>query len=153
MHLAQLNIGKTRAPIDDPLMKEFVANLEPINNIAEASAGFIWRLQDESGDATDIHVFDDPLIIVNMSVWESTESLKQFMFKTHHIEFLKRKQEWFEKIPEANYVLWWIPKQHIPTLTEAKERLVHLRKNGESAYAFSFKSQYSPSDSVDATSP
>ena len=140
MHLAQLNIAKAKAPLDDPLMQEFMDNLDPINAIAESSSGFIWRLKDESGDATSIQVFDDPSLIVNMSVWESIESLKDFMFKTHHLDFLKRKNEWFEKIAEANHVLWWVPAGHEPNVIEAKERLLHLREQGESDHAFTFRS-------------
>ncbi|QFU25372.1 DUF3291 domain-containing protein [Shewanella eurypsychrophilus] len=139
MQLAQLNIARTKAAMDEPLMKEFVDNLEPINAIAESSQGFVWRLQDESGDATSIQAFEDPSLIVNISVWESVESLKAFIFKTHHIDFLKRKSEWFDKLDDANYVLWWVPEGHQPSVEEAKERLMHLRDQGESAYAFSFK--------------
>lgn len=139
MQLAQLNIARTKAAMDDPLMKDFSDNLDPINTIAESSEGFIWRLQDESGDATSIQAFDDPALIVNMSVWESVEALKGFIFKTHHIDFLKRKSEWFDKLDEANYVLWWIPEGHEPSVEEAKVRLMYLREHGESSYAFSFK--------------
>lgn len=139
MQLAQINIARTKAAMDEPLMKEFVDNLVPINAIAEASPGFVWRLQDESGDATSIQAFDDPSLIVNLSVWESVESLKSFLFKTHHIDFLKRKSEWFEKLDEANYVLWWVPEGHQPSVAEAKERLLYFREHGESDFAFSFK--------------
>ena len=141
MQLAQLNIARTKAAMDEPLMKEFVDNLAPINAIAESSQGFVWRLQDESGDATSIQAFDDPSLIVNMSVWESVEALKGFIFKTHHIDFLKRKSEWFDRLEQANYVLWWVPEGYRPDVEEGKERLMHLRKHGESAYAFSFKHQ------------
>jgi hypothetical protein len=145
MHLAQLNIAKARAPLDDPRMAEFVENLEPVNTLADNSPGFIWRLQDDSGDATSINAFDDPAIIVNMSVWDSVESLKQFLFKTHHLLFLKRKTEWFEKLPVASHVLWWIDAGHTPSLDEAKARLLYLRENGESAYAFGINGQCLPS--------
>lgn len=139
MYLAQLNIAKLLAPIDSPQLKDFVDNLDPINAIAEESAGFIWRLKDESGNATSIEGFDDPAIIANMSVWTSVETLKQFMFKTHHINFLKRKSEWFENPSKANYVLWWIPKNHIPTLEEARSKLFYMQEKGESSKAFTFK--------------
>ncbi len=142
MHLAQLNIAKTRYDLASPEMADFVNNLDPINTIAEGSPGFVWRLQDESGDATSIKVEDDPDIIVNMSVWEDSESLKNFMFKTHHIDFLKRKKEWFIPLSQASYVLWWVPEGHIPTVSEAMEKLRHLRIHGESPEAFSFKSKF-----------
>jgi hypothetical protein len=139
MHIAQLNIARARQELDQPLMKEFVDNLEPINGIADASPGFVWRLQDESGDATSIQLFDDPLVIVNMSVWESIDALKNFLFKTHHLDFLKRREEWFEKLDESSHVLWRIEPGHIPGLEEARLRLEHLRTNGESGHAFSFR--------------
>ena len=105
----------------------------------KSSAGFVWRLKDDGGNATDISFSDNPNEIVNMSVWESVDALKHFMFKTHHIDFLKRKKEWFETPTEATYVLWWIPTGHIPTIEEAKQKLNLIRKHAETAEAFSFK--------------
>ncbi|MBT0587335.1 DUF3291 domain-containing protein [Alteromonas oceanisediminis] len=142
MHLAQLNIGKVRFDLASPNMADFVNNLDPINSIAENSSGFVWRLQDDSGDATSIAVENNPDIIVNMSVWKDVESLKHFMYKTHHIDFLKRKKEWFIPLGEASYVLWFIPEGHIPTIEEAMAKLQCLRENGETPDAFSFKSEY-----------
>lgn len=139
MHLAQLNIGKTRYSLESGEMADFVNNLDPINAIAEASPGFVWRLKDESGDATNIKVDGNPDIIVNMSVWEDVDSLKQFMFKTHHIDFLKRKKEWFHPMQEDSYVLWWVPVGHTPSVEEALDKLNYLRDQGESPLAFSFK--------------
>jgi len=143
MHLAQLNIAKAKYSLESPEIKEFVDNLEPVNKLAESSPGFIWRLQDESGDATSITAFSDPDIIVNMSVWDSTEALKNFMFRTHHRDFLRRKKEWFHNIPDDSYVLWWVPKSHIPTVQEAVEKLEFLRNNGDTPNAFTFKSNFS----------
>lgn len=143
MPLAQLNIATTLYPIDSPEMADFVNNLAPINAIAEASAGFIWRLQDDSGDATHIHAFDDPNMIVNMSVWESIDALKAFMFKTHHRDFMRRKKEWFQHSDVDTYVLWWIPQGYAPSLDEAISKLTLLRDNGESPSAFTFKRQFS----------
>lgn len=148
MHLAQLNIAKVRFDLESPEMSDFVNNLEPINAIAEKGPGFIWRLKDETGDATGIEVENNPDIIVNMSVWESVESLKNFMFKTHHIDFLKRKKEWFIPLGEASYVLWWIPEGHIPTVQQAMAKLEHLRQNGETQEAFSFKGNYAKLESA-----
>lgn len=146
MYLAQLNIAEPKFSLDKPEMADFVNNLEPINAIAEQSAGFIWRLKDDSGDATNIKVDANPDIIVNMSVWENQASLKDFMFKTHHIDFLKRKKEWFHTMNTPSYVMWWIPKGHIPTVQEAIEKLEHLRIHGETPLAFSFKSQFTEKD-------
>ncbi|PRO71685.1 DUF3291 domain-containing protein [Alteromonas alba] len=142
MHLAQLNIARPKFPMDSIGMADFVNNLDPINTVAENSPGFIWRLKDDSGNATSIQIFDDPELIVNMSVWQDIASLKQFMFKTHHIDFLKRKKEWFVPLDSASYVMWGIEEGHIPTVEEAEERLLHLREHGESDYAFSFKHSF-----------
>lgn len=138
-HLAQLNIGLALDEMDSPTMKEFADGLEPVNATAEATKGFVWRLQDESGDATNIQFFDDPKMLVNMSVWQDLASLKQFMFKTHHAQFMANRKAWFEPATQATYVLWYVESGHIPNLEEAMARLEYLREHGESAYAFSFK--------------
>ncbi|MEZ9258851.1 DUF3291 domain-containing protein [Vibrio splendidus] len=146
MKLAQLNIALAKYPLDAPEIKEFVDNLELVNGIAESSEGFVWRLKDESGDATNIKAFDDPNMIVNMSVWDSVDSLKNFMFRTHHRDFMRRKGDWFHRLPEDTYVLWWIEEDHIPTLEEAIERLEHLREIGDTPYAFTFKTNFTASE-------
>jgi hypothetical protein len=146
-HLAQVNIGIAKGTMDSDVMKFFSDNLEPINAIAESSKGFIWRLKGEGGDATDITFSDNPNELVNMSVWESVDALKHFMFRTHHIDLLKRKKEWFETPSQATYVLWWIPTGHLPTIEEAKQKLTLIRKCAETAEAFSFKKVFAaPSD-------
>lgn len=146
MKLAQLNIALAKYPLDAPEIKEFVDNLELVNGIAESSEGFVWRLKDESGDATNIQAFEDPNMIVNMSVWDSVDSLKNFMFRTHHRDFMRRKGDWFHRLPEDTYVLWWIEEDHIPTLEEAIERLEHLREIGDTPYAFTFKTNFTASE-------
>ncbi|CAK3898158.1 hypothetical protein BCV39_19365 [Vibrio sp. 10N.286.55.E10] len=146
MKLAQLNIALAKYPLDAPEIKEFVDNLELVNGIAESSEGFVWRLKDESGDATNIQAFDDPNMIVNMSVWDSVDSLKNFMFRTHHRDFMRRKGDWFHRLPEDTYVLWWIEEDRIPTLEEAIERLEHLREIGDTPYAFTFKTNFTKSE-------
>ena len=146
MKLAQLNIALAKYPLDAPEIKEFVDNLELVNGIAESSEGFVWRLKDGSGDATNIQAFDDPNMIVNMSVWDSVDSLKNFMFRTHHRDFMRRKGDWFHRLPEDTYVLWWIEEDHIPTLEEAIERLEHLREIGDTPYAFTFKTNFTESE-------
>lgn len=147
MHLAQLNIAKAKYALDSLEFKDFVDNLDPINSLAESSTGFVWRLKDETGDATSIQAFFDPNLIVNMSVWESPDALMDFMFRTHYRDFLRRKKEWFESLEQDSYVLWWIPKGYIPTIEEAKEKLEYLRKHGDTAQAFSFKSNFSAEES------
>ncbi|CAK1691967.1 hypothetical protein VCRA2121O157_100157 [Vibrio crassostreae] len=146
MKLAQLNIALAKYPLDAPEIKEFADNLELVNGIAESSEGFVWRLKDESGDATNIQAFDDPNMIVNMSVWDSVDSLENFMFRTHHRDFMRRKGDWFHRLPEDTYVLWWIEEDHIPTLEEAIERLEHLREIGDTPYAFTFKTNFTESE-------
>jgi hypothetical protein len=141
-HLAQINIARMLGPIDSPVMAEFVANLDPINLLAESSDGFIWRLKDESNSATQMQFFDDAYMIVNMSVWSSVESLFNYTYRTMHMEVFKKRHNWFEKMPEMHYALWYVPAGHQPTVAEAMERLVHLRNHGETPYAFSFKKKF-----------
>lgn len=131
------------APIDSPIMSDFVANLDPINALAESSPGFVWRLKDEGNDATSIRMFEDDFLIVNMSVWESIDALFEFAYKSDHTRVLQRKKEWFERMPEMHMVLWYIPEQHRPSVDEARERLLYLRENKETPYAFSFKKRFS----------
>ena len=142
MHLAQLNIATAKYPLDSKELKDFTDNLDPVNQIADGSEGFVWRLQDESGDATGIQVFDDPRTIVNMSVWKSVDELKNFMFRTFHRDILRRKKEWFHTPAEPTHVLWWIPETHTPSLPEALERLQDLRDNGENPRAFTLSSNF-----------
>jgi hypothetical protein len=140
MHLAQINIGRSLAPLDTPQLADFMANLDPINAIAEASPGFVWRLKTDAGNATDIKPFaDDELLIVNMSVWESPDALRAFVFQPGHLDFVKRRKEWFEKFPTAYMALWWIPEGHTPTIDEAKERLASLDQHGDTEFAFTFR--------------
>ena len=144
-YLAQLNVARLLAPLDSPEIKEFADGLEPINVLAEKSPGFVWRLKDETGDATDFKPFpNDELMIVNMSVWEDLESLKDFVYKTKHVEFVRKRFQWFEKMKEMYVVLWWIPIGHEPDIFEAKARLKFLRKHGDSPKAFSFRKTFPP---------
>jgi len=138
-HLAQINIGRILAPIDDPLMAEFVAQLAPVNALADSTPGFVWRLQTESGDATSIRIYEDEMIAMNMSVWESVESLREYAYKSSHAGVMRDRKRWFEKFDGPYMALWWIPAGHIPSPQEGKERLDHLREHGGTVYAFSFK--------------
>lgn len=143
-HLAQINIARMLAPIDDPIMAEFVAQLAAINALADASPGFVWRLQTESGDATSVKVYDDDRIIVNMSVWESVESLREYAYKSAHAGVMRDRKRWFEKFDGPYMTLWWIPAGHIPTPQEGRTRLEHLRQHGETEFAFTFKRVFLP---------
>ena len=141
-HLAQINIARMLAPIDSPIMADFVHNLDPINELAERSAGFIWRLKDDSNNATSIKIFDDDFLIVNMSVWLNTESLFDYVYKSGHVEIFKRRKEWFEKMPEMHMALWYVPEGKHPSVEAATERLTYLRKHGETPYAFGFRKKF-----------
>ena len=146
-HLAQVNIGRIVAPIDSPEMAGFVAQLQPINALADRSPGFVWRLQSASGNATEIQSYDDPRVAINMSVWESVETLKEFVYKSGHIAPLRDRLKWFEKPTEAHMAMWWIPAGHIPSVAEAKDRLEYRRKHGDTVVAFSFANPFpSPTD-------
>jgi len=150
-HLAQINIARLVAPIDDPKIAPFVAQLDQVNSLAERSPGFVWRLKSEAGNATDIAYSDDPFVIVNMSVWESVESLRQFTYSGHHLSVFRSRSDWFEKMPLPHYCLWWIPNGHIPTVAEARERLEHYQEHGATPQAFWF-SQLFPAPQFETVS-
>lgn len=138
MHLAQLNVGRLRAPLDDPLIHDFRANLDRINALAEVSPGFVWRLQDEAGNATGIKVFDDDLEIINLSVWTSIEALADFTYRSEHVELLRRRRDFFEAATQPILCLWWIPEGTAPAAQDAVDRLEHLRAHGPTPTAFTF---------------
>ncbi len=142
MALAQLNIGRLVAPQDDPRVAEFMDALEPINALADASLGFVWRLQDDSGNATSIQGFDDDSIIVNMSVWESIAALRAFVYSSEHKRYLARRKEWFQPFDDLLLVLWNVPDGHRPTVQEARERLEHLEAHGPTPHAFTFRESF-----------
>ena len=149
-HLAQLNIGRAKGPMDGPVMAGFAALLDPVNALADAAPGFVWRLQDDSGNATSIRAFDDDSLMLNMSVWESVEALRAFVYTTAHVDALRRRAEWFEKFDSVYVVAWWIPAGHIPSIEEAKERLDHLEAHGPTPYAFTLRQPFAPDDASDA---
>ena len=137
-HLAQLNIARPRGPLDSPVMAEFMANLDRINALGDASPGFVWRLQGEDGNATALEQPFGPDIIVNLTVWQDIGSLRAFAHRGEHVAFLRRRAEWFERLAGPPAVLWWVPAGHRPTLPEAKARLDRLTHRGPSADAFTF---------------
>lgn len=142
-HVAQLNIARLAAPLDSPQLKDFVDALDHINALGDAAPGFVWRLQTDDGDATALRPYDDDMILVNMSVWETVESLSEFAYRTEHRDYLRRRGEWFERI-QPYLVLWWVPAGHIPTVEEAKKRLELLETHGASAEAFTFRQKFPP---------
>jgi hypothetical protein len=143
-HLAQVNIGVLRAPITSPEIAGFVEQLEPINAIADGSPGFVWRLQTEAGDATSIRAFDDQSILINMSVWRSLEELRDFVYRSAHVDVLRRRGDWFERLSDAHLVLWWLPTDRLPTLEEAAWRIELVRRHGPTAEAFTFRTPFGP---------
>jgi hypothetical protein len=142
--LAQANIARMRASIDDPIMSSFVAQLEEVNGVADKSPGFIWRLQTEDGDATALRVFDDDRILFNMSVWDSIEALRRYVYQGRHASSLRDRRQWFEHVEAPVLVLWWIPEGHVPTVQEARERLELLERSGPTRDAFTFKQPFRP---------
>lgn len=147
-HLAQVNIARLRAPLDDPQIAGFVARFDEINALAERSPGFVWRLKTGAGNAAYLRPYDDDRIIINMSVWETIEHLHAFVYRSAHLEVFRRRHEWFERFDGAYAALWWIPVGHIPSIGEAKERLAQLDANGPTLFAFTFKSRFPPDEEL-----
>jgi hypothetical protein len=141
-HLAQVNVARLLAPLDSPQLADFVAWLEPINRLADNSPGFVWRLQTADGDATGLRPFNDDWLIINMSVWESVEALDAYVYRSEHAGVFKRRREWFERLAEAHLALWWVPAGHLPSVSEAKERLDRLRAGGPSPEAFTLRQRF-----------
>lgn len=144
-HLAELNIARALYENDDPRFKDFVDMIEPVNQMAERMPGYVWRLVDDSGVGTmDIKAFDDPRLLVNLSVWEDLDSLLTFVNKTVHARVMNRRKEWFAAMESHHLVLWWVPAGHQPDLAEARVRLEQLDRNGPSAEAFTIGKFYGP---------
>jgi hypothetical protein len=137
-HLAQVNVGRARGEVTDPVMAEFVARLSDINALAERSPGFVWRLQTEDGDATAVRPYADARIMINLSVWAGLEQLRAYVYRTAHAAVMKRRREWFERFDRVYVALWWVPAGHHPSVDEAVARLNHLEQHGPTAFAFSF---------------
>jgi hypothetical protein len=144
-YVAQLNISKMiGVNIDDPIMKDFVAQLDEINLLGEQSKGFVWRLKSDDGNATAYNPYNDDRIIVNFTVWETPEDLKDIVYNTAHRLVMKDRKKWFENLGQPSYVLWYVDSNKMPTVDEAVERLAYLQKNGASSYAFDFKNIFYP---------
>ncbi|GDY28801.1 DUF3291 domain-containing protein [Gandjariella thermophila] len=142
-HLAQVNIALPLEPLESARLADFVAALDPVNARADAAPGFVWRLRTEDGNATAVRGFGDDRIIVNMSVWRSLEALADFVYRDQgHLAVLRRRREWFPPLREAVTALWWVPAGHRPTVTEAEERLGHLRRHGPTPHAFTFRDAF-----------
>ena len=145
--LAQLNIATLKAPLDSPLLADFVANLERINALAEGNPGFRWRLESDAGDATAFRPMGED-VIVNLTVWRDLDALRAFVFRSDHVEIMRRRGEWFERMADAYLVMWWVPRGHRPSVEEAVARLLHLRAHGASAYVFGFRTPHAAPDAA-----
>jgi len=146
-HIAQVNIGRVKAPVEDPLMAGFARRLDEINALADNSPGFVWRLQTSEGNATYFRPYpEDDRILVNMSVWETIEQLRHYVYKTAHREMLRQRELWFERFEGIYMALWWVPAGHRPGIDEAVKRLAYLEKHGPTQYAFTFKTTFQPDD-------
>ncbi|HET9344869.1 MAG TPA: DUF3291 domain-containing protein [Candidatus Limnocylindrales bacterium] len=148
-HIAQLNIGRAVAPLDSPQLADFMNWLDEINALAEQSPGFVWRLQGDNGNNTDLKVSEDPLFIVNLSVWESIDDLHAFTYRSDHRTVFARRFDWFERADGPNVVLWWQPAGTVPDVYDALARLQRLAANGPTAEAFTFKVRYPPPDAIE----
>jgi hypothetical protein len=147
--LAQLNIGIIKGPMDSPVMADFAANLARINALAEQTPGFVWRLQTDAGDATALRPFDDENMLVNMSVWRDADSLRRFVYRSDHVDIMRRRAQWFERMSEVFLVLWWVPEGQRPSVAEAIAKLEILRRRGPTAQAFTFRQSYPAPDVVE----
>jgi hypothetical protein len=150
-HIAQVNVARMKAPLDDPSMAGFVARLDEINALADRSPGFFWRLETSEGNATYLRPYDDDRILFNMSVWETLDALREYVYRTAHAELLRQRHEWFDKFAGANVALWWVPAGHLPGIDEAKKRLAHLAAHGPTQFAFTFKAIFQPDEEFQAT--
>ena len=148
VHLAQVNIARMKAPLDSPTMAGFVTRLDEINALADGSPGFVWRLQTAEGNATYLRPYDDDRILFNMSVWETIESLRAYVYQSAHVELLRHRQEWFDRFDGVYVALWWVPAGHRPSVDEAKKRLAHLEEKGATPFAFTFKETFVPDEAV-----
>jgi hypothetical protein len=145
--LAQVNVAIAKGPMDSDVMAGFVAALDPINALADAAPGFVWRLQDDSGDATAIRPFEDENMLINLSVWESADALAEFVYRSDHTAVMRNRKQWFETI-RLYMALWWVPAGHRPTPLHARDRLEHLRQHGPTPYAFTFKRRFEPGEQL-----
>ncbi|MGW0559480.1 DUF3291 domain-containing protein [Streptomyces sp. NPDC003016] len=142
--LAQVNIARLKFPLDSPELKDFVDALDPVNAVADGADGFRWRLQSETGNATDVPVFGDAWLILNMTVWRDTDALTAFMYQGQHRELLARRHEWFERVKEAMTALWWVEAGNRPTVADAEKALLRLREQGPTPEAFTLRTTFPP---------
>ena len=147
-YIAEVNIARLHAPIDHPMIKDFADGLDRINALAENSAGFVWRLKDDAGNATSFKPYADELIVVNLSVWETVDALFQYVYSSEHVDFFRRRKEWFSKLETPYFAFWWQPAEQMPTLQEGVARLDYFTQHGATPYAFTFKKRFTLEESL-----
>jgi hypothetical protein len=151
-HIAQINIGRAKGPVEDPMMAGFMTRLDDLNALADRSPGFVWRLQTLEGNATYFRPYaHDDRILLNMSVWETIDALRHYVYKTAHAEILRHREEWFERFAGIYLALWWVPVGHFPGIDEAKKRLAHLDQYGPTQFAFTFQTMVQPDEQFQQT--
>lgn len=150
-HIAQANVARMRAPLDDPIMAGFVDLLDEINAVADAAPGFVWRLQTEEGDATSIRVFDDESLLLNVSVWTTIESLHDYVYRSAHLVPFRDRKQWFLPLDWPALALWWVPAGHVPSVEESVERIATIREQGPGPRAFTFKKRFPPEASLNGS--
>lgn len=149
-HLTQVNIATLRAPLHDPQMADFVAQIDYVNSIADNDPGFVWRLRAEGADdANNIRAFDDDRILITLTVWKSLEALSDYVYRGAHAGVMRDRRRWFEKAEHPILALWWVPLGHNPTVDEGKERLEHLRCQGSTTHSFSFGKPFSSPSAIE----
>jgi hypothetical protein len=157
--IAQVNIGRLVAPLDSPQLAGFVDQLDAVNAVADNTPGFLWRLQTEDGNATALRVFEadaegaDGGILINMSVWATVQALADYVYGDAHLAVLRRRREWFERMTEAYTALWWIPRGRVPTITDAEDRVKHLRAHGPTPFAFTLRQYFAAPGTDDDSEP
>ena len=137
MHLAQVNVARAKAAMDDDVMAGFVARVAEINALADGSPGFVWRLATDAG--VYVRPYDDDRILFNLSVWQSVEALHDFVYRSTHAQLFKQRFDWFDRFERPSMALWWVAEGHIPSIDEAKQRLADLQAHGPTPAAFTFK--------------
>jgi len=154
-HLAEINLAYMRAPQDDPLLADFVAQLDAINSLADVSPGFVWRYMSDTRDPEQREL-SDANVLFNMSVWESIEALHAYAYRSNHAKVFASRRKWFDEWKDRvrtvqelgegtpGVALWWVPAGHIPTPDEGKERLRLLGRKGPHPEAFTFKQAFTP---------
>ena len=150
-HLAQVNVSRLIAPLDSPVLADFMAALDEVNAEADRAPGFVWRLQTEDGDATSVQAFGWDAagshgVIVNLTVWRDVEALADYVFGGRHVQIMRRRREWFARAAEATTALWWLPATSLPTTGDAEARVRLLRAQGPTPAAFTFRTHFPPVD-------